>query len=163
MGTQGECIMSDEEFDSFSDDLGDVIPDALVTDTYLCNLEEVKRIEAKDKVKYNVFEWEVIQEGVYEGETFSEMYRHATLAEYSIADKKEQREIREARRKFQARLISLGVPENEMGTVKPSSLVGLKAHVTVNVKPRTKGPGFSIWVQGVEVADLSKETTELTF
>lgn len=155
--------MTDADFDSFSDDLGDVIPDALITDTYFCNLEEVKRIESKDKTKYNVFEWEVIQEGAYEGETFSEMYRHATLAEYQAADKKEQREIREARRKFQARLISLGVPENEMTTVKPSSLVGIKAHVVVNVKPRTNGPGFSVWVQKVEVADLSKETTELTF
>lgn len=155
--------MSDEEFNDFSDDLGDVIPDALVTDTYLCNLEEVKRITAKDDVKYNVFEWEVIQEGAYEGETFSEMYRHATLAEYTAADKQTQRDIREARRKFQARLISLGVPENEMSTVKPSSLVGIKAHVTVNVKPRTKGPGFSIWVQGLELADLTKETSELTF
>jgi hypothetical protein len=156
--------MSDEEFNSFGDELADVIPDELVTDTYLCNLEELKRITSKENSRtYFVFEWEVIQEGDFEGETFSEMYRSATLAEYSAADKKEQREIREARRKFRARLISLGVPENEISTVKPSSLEGKIAHVTISVKPRTKGPGFAIWVQSVDLADLTKETTELTF
>lgn len=156
--------MSDEEFDSFGDDLADVIPDALITDTYLSQLEELKLITSKENAKkYYVFEWEVIQEGSYEGETFSEMYRKATLEEYQKAEKKEQREIREARRKFLARLISLGVPENEIATVKPSSLVGKMAHVTVTVKPRTKGPGFAIWVQSVELADLTKETTELNF
>ena len=85
--------MSDEDFDSFADDLEDVVPDALITDTYLCNLEEVKRIKAASGDKFNVFEWEVIQEGAYEGETFSEMFRYATLAEYQAADKKGQREL----------------------------------------------------------------------
>lgn len=155
--------MSDEEFDSFDDGLDSVMPDALVTDTYLSNLEAVKRIKAKDEKQYNVFEWEVIQDGPSEGETFSEMYRHATLDEYQKCDKAEQREIREARRKFQARLLSLGVSGDELAKVKPSSLVGIKAYVTLNVKPRTKGTGMSIWVDKLEIADLSKETTELTF
>jgi hypothetical protein len=154
--------MSDEDFDSFADDLEDVVPDALVTDTYLCNLEEVKRIKAASGDKFNVFEWEVIQEGAYEGETFSEMFRHATLAEYQAADKKGQRDIREARRKFQSRLLTLGVPGDQFATMKPSSLIGLKAHVTLDVKPRSTG-GFSVWIKGLELADLTKETTELTF
>jgi hypothetical protein len=154
--------MSDEDFDSFADDLDGVIPDELVTDTYLCNLEAVKRIKAASGDSFNVFEWEIIQEGAYEGETFSEMFRHADLAEYQATDKQNQRTIREARRKFQTRLMTLGVPGDKLATTKPSSLVGLKAHVTLNVKPRPDGGSF-VNVKGLELADLTKETTELTF
>ncbi len=144
--------MSDEEFEDFSDDLEGVVPELLADDTYLCEITEATRnTSKKDGRQWANIEWTVL-EGPYAEETFSEVYRVATKEEYEAADPKERKDIREARQKRRDRLVSLGVSQDELNTVKLSDILGIKAYVTVRVRPRTKGTGYNVWVDNVEVA-----------
>lgn len=144
--------MSDEEFAGLGDDLDGVIPDKLVDDTYLCRLSN-RLFEGKDGRRWWALSWSVEDEGPYYHEEIREMFQIFSRAEFESADPDEQVKMREGRRRRFARLESLGVPRERFGSVSIQELDDIMAYLTVQVRPKTKGTGDNVFVNGVELAN----------
>lgn len=153
--------MSDEDFESLADDLEGLVPERLVDNTYLCKITKSEIIKAKkDGRRYHIIEWFVLNEGIYYGEDISEMYRVANRSEFQESDADGCRDIKNARRKRLSRLEDLGYKTDleSLKSMKPEDLVGIRAYLTVSVRPQKEGSGWNTWINGVELATSVMDT-----
>jgi hypothetical protein len=150
-----------DDFAGFADDLDDTIPDNLVDNAYLCDLDEVKKVIGADKRRWVTFKWIIVEEGNFEGEEITEMYQRFTKLNFEEADAKERNRIRKIRRNLRARLESLGVPKEKLAETNPEDLEGLQAYVTINVRPKADSNEMNVWVKNVELNTSAGDAIDL--
>lgn len=158
------------------DDLDGVVPDELVDDTYLCEITKADLVTSKkptaflwvdgEKVfnRWFILNWQILEPELFSGfEPLADVYRVASQKEMQAAEVKERGEISSARRKRNARLEQLGVPRSEFNNIAAhlDTLLGIKAYLTVSVRPKKEGPGFNIWINNVTLATAVDESSLL--
>lgn len=161
---KGILTMSDTDFVGFADDIGDLIPDSIPDNTYLCELTDISNVTKKENdTHWLIIKFTVIEEGDFYGEELGpEVYRVFSAAEYKNADNEGKAKLRKIRRKRLSRLESLGVPRDKLAEFDPEDLRGMKVHVSVRVRPRDGGQGENFWIDKVLPADSvgDKVTTD---
>lgn len=153
---------AEEDFVGLADDLDGVIPDDFVDNTYLCELTDIDITKGNDGRRWLVIKWEVVEDGDYYGEELGpEIYWMFNKNEYEKADPDDRKKMKQARRKRIARLESLGVPRDKFAEFDMQQLQGIKAYLTVQVRPRSDKPGNNVWINKVELADSALDSNPL--
>lgn len=153
---------ADDEFD----DLDGLVPDQLQDDTYLCEITKAEIVTSKKagNKRWFILNWQIIEPEIFSGwEPLADVYRVATRGEFEAADIKEKQDITKARRKRNERLMQIGVPREELNRIGGTldNLIGIRAYLTVQVRPKNDGSGDNIWINTVKLASAVDETSLL--
>jgi len=132
------------ETDSLDEFLSNISEDG----THLCTVDTItSSVSKKDGTNWIIIKFTVTDDtSAIDGEDLQEFFKdfsHITLADYNEMAAKDKREVRDAKQRLRARLISLGVPENQLNGFKDyDSLMGKQAHVTVETSIGNGGRKF---------------------
>lgn len=139
------------ETDSLDEFLSNISEDG----THLCVIDTISSsVSKKDGQTWIIVKYTVTDEtSAIDGEDLQEFFKdfsHVTLADYNEMTAKDKRDVRDSKQRLRSRLISLGVPEDQLNGFKDyDSLVGTQAHVTVETSIGSGGRKF------VNIRDVS--------